>query len=301
MFAVGIVEVLVVLLLLVGTLALVTVLVVRSVLSSAEPVTVTREWRLVQITRVVGTVVGVLAGWQVFERGSYGTGPLLAPAVFGLCVVTGVTLGETLVRPRRAAGNRSASLSTRRVRDYLPRTTTILVAVVLALEICTLILTTVTASYDDYTRGTRALVCEGPAGYSSSQTPYPGSYYSVPLTLVLIAVLVVAGLAARQVVRRPRGMSTTDAGDDVLRLRSCRVVVASTGVAVCAPFTAIALIAGGAMRGLGSCAPGWAEAAGTLLLWSSLLALVVGLWCAVQLITPGARSAEVAAHEPVDR
>lgn len=251
---------------------------------------VVREWRLVQATRGLGVVVGLGAGVQVYQVGSYGVGPMLAPAAFGLCVVLATALGETLVRPRRPTGVRSASLTPRRTIHYLPRVTTSLVGVLTGVTGVTLVFTTVTASRDEGSGAMRALSCES-ALVASAHTPYPGSYYSLPLAGLLLAVLVVAGLAARQVVRRPRGMALTEVGEDSLRRRSLDVIVAATGIAVCAPYIGVALTAGGALRALGtsvpSCAPTWADPVGLVLLFSAPVAFFLAAWCAFRLLFGG--------------
>ena len=61
----------------------------------------TPEWRRVRLTRLVGTLAGLAAAAICWQQGSFGRGPMLAPALFGLGVVLGVGLGETVVRPRR--------------------------------------------------------------------------------------------------------------------------------------------------------------------------------------------------------
>lgn len=296
MFGIGIPELLILLVLLLvvggGVVALVVavVLLTRTRRNGPTPSPqppATREWRLVQLTRAAGVVAGLLVGWAVLERGSYGTGPMLAPAAFGLCVVLATAVGETVVRPRRPEGVRSASLTPRRVTAYLPRVTTALVGVMLVLSTATMVLTTATASRDDHTDAMRALSCET-ATTGSSLTPYPGGYYTGPLAALLLAVLVVAALAARQVVRRPRGMAGTDLGDDALRRRSIGVVVAATGIAVCAPYVGVALTAGGALQGLTEqqtpCSSAWMGPVGVALDVAGFLALLVGIWCVVRLL-----------------
>ncbi len=296
MFGIGVPELLVLLLLVMG-LGLViglTALAARSGTPGGTPADrqVAREWRLVQATRGLGVVAGLLVAAQVYQRGSYGVGPMLAPAAFGLCVVLATALGETVVRPRRPAGVRTASLTPRRIADYLPRITSVLVAAMLAITTATVVLTTVTASRDAGTGSMRALRCET-ASSGSSHTPYPGSYYTLPLALLLVAVLLVAVLAARQVVRRPRGMAGTILGDDVLRRRSLDVIVAATGVAIGAPLVGIALTAGSAMNDLAAqrptCAPGWMGAVGITLMLTALLALLATCVCVVRLLagSPG--------------
>lgn len=294
MFGIGAPEMLLFLVTVLGLVIGLTARATRSGTPGGTPADrqVAREWRLVQATRGLGVVAGLLVAVQVYQRGSYGVGPMLAPAAFGLCVVLATALGETVVRPRRPAGVRTASLTPRRIADYLPPITSILVAAMLALTTATMVLTTATASRDAGTGSMRALRCET-ASTGSSHTPYPGSYYTLPLSLLLLAVLLVAVLAARRVVRRPRGMAGTDLGDDVLRRRSLDVIVAAAGVAIGAPLFGIALTAGSAMNGLATeaptCAPAWMGAVGITLMLTALLALLTTCVCVVRLLagSPG--------------
>lgn len=247
----------------------------------------TNEWRRVRLTRLAGILAGFGAAAVLWHQGSFGRGPMLAPAVFGLCVVLGVGLGETVVRPRRPTGARSASLTPRRLGAYIPRTSTVLAGTMVLLTAALLLFTTLTAGRDDYTHTMRALRCDG-ALVGSSFTPYPGSYYSVPLGLLLVAVLGVAVLASRQVVVRPRGLATDDTGDDALRRRSLDVIVSGVGIAVAAPYTGLALTAGGALQNIGdsrpSCAPLWMQPVGVVISLSALVAVVVAMVCLARLL-----------------
>jgi hypothetical protein len=211
---------------------------------------------------------------------------MLALAAFGGCVLLGTAVGETVVRPRRDPGVRSASLTPRRVRDYLPPTAAPVAAMVVATG-GLLVLTTLTG--DGGPGLERGLGCVA-GGVSGMHTPYPGSYYSLPLAAALAIVLGIATLAARQVVRRPRGMAPDSSDDDLLRRSSLDVIVAATGCAVSAPLFGICLVAGGAMRSLAtaqpSCAPGWYGPVGAALLVFSLVPLVVTLACLVRLLLP---------------
>ncbi len=288
MFAVGLLEMLALLLVLavLGGLAVAAVRGDRG--RTHVPATPVREGRLVGLTRVVGVVVGLLASQAVSEGSSHGTGPMLAPTVFGTCVLLAVVAGETLVRPRRDAGVRSASLGVRRLRDYVPRAW-IPVAVVVVLTAALLLLTTLTASLDSPGGEARAVSCARGV-FSSTASHYPGSYYSGPLALGLLVVLVVAGLAARQVVLRPRGRGDAG-GDDALRRRSLRVVVAATGVAVGSSYVGVASTAAAALHTIGGqvgdCAPGWSGPVATALGVSVLPVVVLVIGCALVLLRPG--------------
>ncbi|GAB3653128.1 hypothetical protein GCM10027596_03130 [Nocardioides korecus] len=285
MSAVGAPELLLVILLGAGV---VTAVVLASRSGARTPQVPVREARLVGLTRVVGVVAGFLAARAVSRGGTYGTGPMLAPAVFGTCVLLAVVAGETLVRPRRDPGVRSASLGVRRVRDYAPRVW-VAVAAVLVLTTALLLFTTLTASPDETDGTARAVSCEQAAG-GASAGPYPGSYYTGPLALALLVVLVVAGIAARRVVQRPRGSGDVG-GDDALRRRSLRVVVAATGLAVGSSYVGVATAAASALGNLASgesmCSPGWAGPVATGLGVSVLPVAVLVLGCALILLRPG--------------
>ena len=284
MFAIGTPELVLLLLLVVG----VVVAVVRTNGSRpAAPQAPVREARLVGLTRVVGVVVGFLVARAESHAGADGTGSMLAPAVFGTCVLLAVVAGETLVRPRLDTGVRSSSLGVRRVRDYAPRVW-IAVAVVVVLTAALLLFTTLTASIDKTDGTARAVACQRGA-HGATAGPYPGSYYTGPLALGLLVVLVVAGVAAHQVVRRPRGRGAVG-GDDVLRRRSLQVVVAATGLAVGSSYVGVATSAAGALSNLASgpstCAPGWAGPVSTGLGVSVLPVAGLVLGCALILLRP---------------
>lgn len=294
MFGIGIVELAVVLLVVMAA----TTLVVRAAkrTAPARPREVSREWRLVLTARLIAFVTGVGAAVATYGSGSSGRGPMLALAAFGGCVLLGTAIGETLVRPRHDPGVRSASLTPRRVRDYLPRTA-VPVAGMGVSTLALLLFTTVTA--DGGPGLERGLGC-ATATMTSMHTPYPGSFYSLPLALTLVAVLGVAAIAARQVVARPRGMAPDSSDDDLLRRSSLDVIVAATGSAVGAPLFGICLVTGGALRSLSSaqpsCAPGWYGPVGGVLLVLSLVPFVITLACLARLALPSRTTPRVRVH-----
>ncbi len=288
MFGVGPIELLVLALLPMG---FVVVLLVVLLALRHRDVPTGREWLAVVAIRILGGAAGVAAAcvtvfWPIagVDLG-LGRGLLLAPAVVGLGVMLGVAVGETVVRPRRPAGPRTASLEPRRVWAYLPRPLTWSVLVTTVLLAATLALSTITASADDMGRAGRSLSCRT-AVHSSSQGPYPGSFYSVPLLAILVLVAVVGLFAARAVVRRPRGFAPSEYGDDALRTRSLTVIVAGAGLAISASYAGVALTAGGALNQLGrsECGAAWMTPVGLPLLLSVPLALLVTCWCAVRLL-----------------
>lgn len=278
MFGVGAVELGVFLVLAVALVAVVAVKVTRSAVvafGGGSTRSVTQEWQQVRGVRLLGVLAGVGAAFLVANLGSHGRGLMLAMAAFGLCVLVGTAVGETVVRPAPVPGPRSASLTPRRVRDYLPWTTPLVAFLVLATA-AVLTLTTLVARDDGLGRA-RAVGCLAEDG-STLRTPFPGAWYSGPLALVLVVVLATAVVAARQVVVRPRGLARDDAGDDLLRRNSLDVVVAATGVAFGFPLAGVATYAGFGLDGVASapmgCAPGWFAPAGWALLATGLVGLL---------------------------
>ena len=245
-------------------------------LGRRRPVAPTREWSRVVGIRVLGGSVGLVAAVAAASALDRGRGLMLAPAITGLGIVVGVALGETVVRPRRTPGPRSASLRARRVRTYVPRPLGLALAALLALHLVTLALTTATADGGD------SYSCVVPGVMAGSHGPYPGSDYSVPLLGVLAVVALVAAVAARVVVRRPRGFAADEDADDALRVRSLTVIVAASGLAVAATHVGIAITAASSLAGV-PCAPVWAEPVSTVLAISVPVAFLVACWCAVRL------------------
>lgn len=278
MFGVGVVEVGLFLVLALALVGVVGFKVTRSLVvafGGGGTQSVTREWQQVRGVRLLGTLAGVGAAFVVTDLGAHGRGLMLAMAAFGLCVLVGTAVGETVVRPAPAAGPRSASLTPRRVRDYLPWTAPLVGSLVLA-TVAVLTFTTLVARDDDLGRA-RAVGCVS-ADTSALRSPFPGAYYSAPLALVLLLVLATAVVAARQVVVRPRGLAIDDAGDDALRRNSLDVVVAATGVAFAFPLSGVATYAGFGLDGIASapagCGPGWYVPVAWVLLVLALLALL---------------------------
>src|SRR6476661_2322956 len=112
---------LIVLLVLVGAPLLLTMIALSSTRRRIET---GAEWTWVRLTWAAAMVVGGAVAWLLNTRLDLGRGTMLVPAVLGIFVVAGVGLGETVVRPQRPAGPRTASLAVRRVADYRPQALT---------------------------------------------------------------------------------------------------------------------------------------------------------------------------------
>lgn len=233
--------------------------------------------------RALGLILGLVAGGVMLSDGGLGRGPLLAAPVFGLCVLTGVIVGELLVGAP-GGPTRRATLEVRRIRDYLPRRLTVVVAATTLLLGGILVATTLAGSADDRGRAGRSLARECSATMREAAGPWPGSYYSVPLAVAVGIGLLGATMASRLIVRRPR-QGEDHTVDDTARRRAVSAVVAASGGLVAVPLIGVSFVSALTMFTI-SCRPGWWSA----LAWSLLIlcvALVLPLgWCAAMLLTP---------------
>jgi hypothetical protein len=283
-----------VLLVLVGGPLLLSVAALAARSRAHGRVDVRGEWTWVRVTWAAALVVGGVAAWVVNGSLDGGRGTMLVPAVLGLFVVAGVGLAETVVRPQREAGPRTASLAPRRAADYVPRTLATAVVGITALHLVTLALTTSTASPDDLGRAGRNIAAEcGNTG--SGAGPYPGSFYSVPLIVVLLGIGLVAVASLRAVVRRPRGVAPDEVGDDELRHRSATRILAAVGAAAAASHVGIAFYAGTAMLRM-DCQSAWMQPVGWVLLVSTLAAVLLLGWFLGRVVAPAPLPATSPAH-----
>jgi len=237
----------------------------------------TRRWRLAGL--VAGLGVGVIAAYQ----GALGRGLLLAAPLLALCVLAGVLVGELRVsRPQGPL--RSAGLAVRRVRDYLPRALGASVGAATAVLAVVVALTTAAGSPDDLGRAGRELFRRCSAATGEGHGPWPGSFYTVPLLVVVACGLVAAGLAVTRVVRRPR--QSGDVGvDDALRRSAAEAVTAAVGLLVAVPLAGVGAVAGMAMVGF-DCRPGWWNVPIAALAVLVPAAVALAGWCAAILAGP---------------
>jgi hypothetical protein len=226
----------------------------------------------------LGVVVAAVTAVTV-SAGLHNLGAMLSPTVFGLCVIGGVVVGELKTIPRHE-GVRTAALETRTVGAYLPRRLGGLVAAS-ALGLGTLlVITTLMGSADDQGRAGRFLSRQCSPEIAARNGPWPGSFYSVPLGIAVVVGLVVAAVALRTVVLRPRIGSDPDLllADDVLRRHSAEAVVAATGVMIAASLSGVALVAGIRLLGV-ACPPASWTILGIALLAVGALMLLLTSWC----------------------
>lgn len=249
----------------------------------------TRRWR------VAGLAAGVVVAIVSAQHDALGRGLMLAVPLCALCVLVGVVLGELRVAAPQGPV-RSAALEVRRVRDYLPGRLTAAVGTATGLLLVVLALTTATGSADDLGRAGRSFDRRCSAVLSGGTGPWPGSFYSAPLALVVIAGLLLAGFALRRVVRRPRqGEDTTV--DDALRGQASEAVVAACGLLVALPFAGVSLLTAAALHNH-VCPPAGSSFAVVVL--RALVPALVGLaaWCVGVLVAPAGSGHR--APEPVE-
>lgn len=237
--------------------------------------------------RTVAVAVGIAAVSAVVAAGGLGVGAALAPATFAVVQVVGVLVADVLTR-ESARRPGSASLEVRQVRDYLPRGLTRVVGVLAAVLLGALAWTAAVAGPDDLGRAGRALAYTCAQGCDAgAHTPWPGSFYAVPMALGLVLLLGLGALAVRGTVRRPRDGSDEQLVrvDDAVRRRSVESVVAAVGIALSAGLLGIGLAAGAPVLA-DAHVPGSLRAGAGVLVVSGLAATPVLVWCVLVLLFP---------------
>jgi len=242
--------------------------------------------RRASLCRSAGLLVGILFGVAAAATGSLGQGVLPGFALMGTGVLAGVLIGEASIHGP-STGHRTASLRARRLRDHLSRPLAATVASRAGFLALRLAVGTVMGSADDEGRAGRMLVSVCSPTQWGWADPWPGSFYSLPLAVVLLIGCVLTFLGLRQVALRPRleNAGVSPSADMLLRQRSASSVIAAAGIAVNAPLVGVAAISG--MRLLtAECAPGWWRVAGWLCLACVPAALGIFAWCAAVLLRP---------------
>jgi hypothetical protein len=237
----------------------------------------TRRWRL------IGLVLGIALAAVTASTGTLGRGLALAAPVAALGVLAGVLVGE--LRVTAPSGDvRRAAVEIRRVRDYLPRRLAGAVAGVTGLLLIVLTWTTAVGSADDMGRAGRAFtrLCAG--GAFETGGPWPGSFYSFPLSVLVLGGIVAAAIALHLVVRRPRQAEDREV-DDALRRQSARAITAAAGLLVTVPLAGVNLVASAVLAN-SSCPTAWDRPVVVALLASAPVLLVLAGWFAAVLVAP---------------
>lgn len=240
------------------------------------------------LARRVGVVAGAVLAAAAAAVLPLGRGVLLAPSLFSLVLV--LALAGTEVRLWRSARTPGvAALETRDPADYLPRS---LFAGLGATGASLLALLTWCAAHqntkpDDM--GTigrafewRVLQSPGDPGVINTKGPFPGTWYSLPIAVVLVCVLLTLGLGLGLVLRRPRNGAdpVVVAIDDQARTRNAEAMAAAALLGVAGSLLACSLLA--AMMVLEPFP--WLALA---LVVSALCALLACTWAISVLLVPG--------------
>lgn len=226
--------------------------------------------------RWTGLAVGVLAS-RWLQPLNNGEGTLYAILAFGLCAVAGVLAGDALTAPRQGAV-RTADLTPRRVRDYVPPRMTILLLGLTAALVVALTAAAMVASPDDLGRAGRALTvtCRG---MTESAGPWPGFYYGLPIVASLALSTAACGWSLRRIATRP--------GDEQSRRDRALAIVAAWGLLVSSSLLGVASTASGAL--MSTTCDGAVGTAANVVLWPlALLALLTAPWCLFTIISPRA-------------
>lgn len=189
------------------------------------------------LPRLLGIALGAAVAWQTAAHLPLGRGYALAGPAFAMVLLLTALAAERFAPRPAATGPRSASLTVRRIRDYLPVYPTWVAGLGTVLLIGLLTATTAAGVADDLGRAGRA-IANRCADQVQTSTPWPGSYYSIPILAATGACLALAAVALQAVTRRPRFV-----GDDGARRRAAEVIISGYGIAVLTPLAGVALAA----------------------------------------------------------
>ncbi|MEV0948064.1 hypothetical protein [Rhodococcus sp. NPDC049939] len=235
---------------------------------------------------LAGVILAFPVGFALLRWSDFGRGLVtLVPGVI-TCLAIGLALGAMSIdRVNRDSSVREASLVSRSLRTVVPPRFAVAVMAGLLLAVGGLIMTTLTASVDPSSDQMRAFsISHGDTGRTFS--PYPGSFYSVPLMFAIALVLILALACVKGAQRW--GAVDTGVYDMALRRR-----IATRGVACAAAISAFgAFVAGmslhkaaNAVSSVGDSNWGW-KMAGILAMGMAIYGGVLGLWAIVRFVVP---------------
>ncbi|MFJ3673333.1 hypothetical protein ACIPSE_43455 [Streptomyces sp. NPDC090106] len=228
--------------------------------------------------RWTGLLVGLLAARMVSSNDGLGVGMLYAIPVFGLCAVAGVLVGDALTAPPRGTV-RTAGLTPRRMRDYVPPRMTALLLAEAAALVVVLTVAAAVASPDDMGRAGRSLTITCPGDRTTSSSPWPGLFYSLPILAALAVSTAACAWSLARIARRP--------GNEQTRHNRSLATVAAWGLLVSTPLLGATSTASGAL--MDTDCDGMVGRLATWVLWpTALVALITVPWCLFTLLAPKA-------------
>ena len=247
--------------------------------------------------RYAGLAASAVVFIVVASVGRLGRGLFLAPAAAGAVMLIAVMIGQQLAYVgARTAG--IAAVERRLVRDYLPRSLSIAVAVFLVVLAGVAVWTTVAAGPDSSSLA-RALTVTGTetlgtkmgseaTAVMSTRTPFPGSYYTLMLVIGLPVAVVLGGVALWLTARRPRNGADPELvpADDALRRQTAEGIMAAVGLAVSVSLLCVAVGAAMAVGGMAEFGVRYVLGAAALGV-AALGSLGLAACCAILLLVPG--------------
>ena len=195
-----------------------------------------RKLRGIQLTaRWAGLVVAILlALTALFIPSTFGRGFMLAPALFSWGMLLALIGGE-LWGWRYARTDGVASLETRSSTSYISWRSVAILGTCLAMLAVLLVWALGTQDSDpsSYSYG-RAHVTVHPDGGTSGWGPFPGSFYSGPIAIMLAIGLVMLALGIVITLRRPRNGAdpVVVAVDDAARRETIEAMIAAATAGV---------------------------------------------------------------------
>ncbi len=255
--------------------------------------------------RIVGLVVGLMVVVPLTVGLRFGLGVFLAPAVFAATQIL-ATLAAGIITHDAARSPGISGLEVRRIRPYLPKGLTgLTVATTVALAIA-LAWTTATAEADDMGNVGRAVSfsypCNGECAMGTS--PWPGSFYSIPIAVLFAIVSALALATIIVIVRRPRNGSDPEIVrvDDLVRARAVETIVAAVGAGSAVTLLGVSFLVANFLGNPGNPVPILLRVPGWGAVFLTVGALAMGVWCVVILLLPGAtapfRHSREAEEEP---
>lgn len=245
-----------------------------------------RRWRL--LTLLVSLTLGFLVlQWGNRTNASMGRWASLAPGLVMIALLVGTAIGEA-TSPQQRAVVRSASLAVRRPFDAVGRRQATFTAGGLLVLAGVLVFAGSRAVPDRAGRAGRAILVESCSFAQGREviteglrTPFPGTWYSLPIAVVFAVGLALAGLVLWLIARRPRPAVEGRPYDDELRRWSSAQVLHAVGLGTAATLWPVSAVVASGVDGSRGCGDsGLAVLPGVFV----VIALAALVWFLVELV-----------------